>query len=203
MGRDHDNVSQADDSQLVERALAGGQSAFRGLYDRYQRQIYALVGSMVGQGEDVDDIVQEAFIRAFRSLKSFKGRSSFYTWLYRIAINAATDYRRTQARQSRYRSPRPLEEIDRGPTQIAAPQSDNPEADLYRGELSELMNRALKTLSDDHRQVIVLREIGGLSYQEIAEVTETTAGTVMSRLHYGRRKLAETLRQWDALGPGA
>ncbi len=203
MGRDRANDNMTGDSQLVESALAGKQSAFRALYDRYQRQIYALVGSMAGPGEDVHDIVQEAFIRAFRSLKNFKGRSSFYTWLYRIAINAATDYRRIQARQSRYRSARPLEEIDRGATQIVAPESDNPEADLYRGELSELMNRALKTLSDDHRQVIVLREIGGLSYQEIAEVTETTVGTVMSRLHYGRRKLAETLRKWDVLGPDA
>ena len=202
MGHNRANGSVTDDSELVERALAGEQNAFRSLYDRYQQKIYALVGSMTGPGEDVHDIVQEAFVRAFRSLKNFRGHSSFYTWLYRIAINAATDHRRKQARQSQHRSARPLEEIDRGPTQIAAPESDNPEADLYRSELSGLMNRALKTLSDEHRQVIVLREINGLSYQEIAEVTGVTIGTVMSRLHYGRGKLARTLRKWGALEPG-
>ncbi len=202
MGRNIANGGKTADSLLVERALDGEQNAFRELYDRYQQKIYALVGSMVGPGDEVHDVVQEAFVRAFRSLKSFKGRSSFYTWLYRIAINATTDHRRRQARQRQQLSGRALEEIDRGATQLTAPESDNPEADLYRSELSELMNRALETLSDDHRQVIVLREINGLNYQEIAEVTETTIGTVMSRLHYSRRKLAETLRKWDVLEPG-
>ncbi len=202
MGHDSSIGSSTGDSQLVDRALSGEQGAFRELYDRYQQRIYALAGSMVGQVDEVHDIVQETFVRAFRSLKSFKGKSSFYTWLYRIAINAATDHRRKQARQSRYQSERPLEEIDRGATQIAAPQSDNPEADLYRSELSELMNRALEMLSDEHRKVIVLREVNGLSYQEIAEVTGTTIGTVMSRIHYGRKKLAETLRKWDVLESG-
>jgi RNA polymerase sigma-70 factor, ECF subfamily len=202
VGSDSAIGSKTEDNLLVERALSGEQNAFRGLYDRYQQRIYALVGSMIGPGEDVHDVVQEAFVRAFRSLKSFKGHSSFYTWLYRIAINATTDHRRKQARQSQRFSGRPLEDIDRGATQLAAPESDNPEADLYRSELSELMNRALETLSDEHRQVIVLREVNGLSYQEIAEVSESTIGTVMSRLHYGRKKLAETLRKWDVLEPG-
>jgi RNA polymerase sigma-70 factor (ECF subfamily) len=196
------NETKQNDGALVERALAGDQSAFRELYDLYHKQIYRLAGSMTGPVEDVHDIVQEAFVRAFRSLDKFKGQSSFYTWLYRIAINVTTDYRRRQARRRQQFSDRPLEDIDRGASQIAAPERENPEADLYRAELSDLVDKALETLSEDHRKVIVLREINGLSYQEIAEITGTTLGTVMSRIHYGRKKLAETLKKWNAIETG-
>ena len=197
-----DSEKKVDDIKLAERAQTGDQAAFRELYDLYHKQIYRLAGSMAGPVEDVHDIVQESFVRAFRSLDKFKGQSSFYTWLYRIAINVTTDYRRKQARQRRQFSERPLEEIDRGATQIAAPERENPETDLYRKEISDLVEKALETLSEEHRQVIVLREISGMSYQEIADITETTIGTVMSRLHYGRKKLDETLKKWNAIEPG-
>ncbi|MBW7997222.1 MAG: sigma-70 family RNA polymerase sigma factor [Candidatus Glassbacteria bacterium] len=202
MGSDPGSESRQDDMRLVERALGGDQGAFRELYELYNQKIYRLVGSMVGQVEDVHDIVQEAFVRVFRSLKSFKAQSSFYTWLYRIAINVTTDYRRKQARRRQRLTERPLEEVDQGASQITAPASENPENELYRRELASLVDKALGTLSDEHRRVLVLREINGLSYQEIAEVTETTIGTVMSRIHYGRGKLAETLRKWDAIELG-
>ena len=195
------NENKPDDAKLVERARAGDQAAFRELYDLYHKQLYRLAGSMAGPVEDVHDIVQEAFVRAFRSLDKFKGQSSFYTWLYRIAINVTTDYRRKQARRRQQFTDRPLEDIDRGASQMAAPERDNPEADLYRIEIESLVEKALETLSEDHRKVVVLREINGLSYQEIADITETTIGTVMSRLHYGRKKLAETLKKWDAFEP--
>jgi RNA polymerase sigma-70 factor (ECF subfamily) len=196
------NDQQIDDRQVVKRALEGDQGAFRELYDLYCPRIYRLAGSMVASSEDVDDIVQEAFVRAFRSLKSFKGQSSFYTWLYRITVNVATDFRRKQARRRQAISDQPLEDADSGASQLATPERESPESDLYRSEIASLVEQALETLSDEHRQVVALREVSGLSYQEIAEVTQTSVGTVMSRLHYGRKKLAETLRKWGVVEPG-
>jgi len=187
------------DEQLVLQALAGSQMAFRKLYERYQKKICRLVGSMVGSPEDTGDIMQEVFIRAFRSLDSFRGTSSFYTWLYRIALNAATDFRRKKARRFRSAPEQPLDETDRGAMQLAAPGGEGPEGLLYRKELARLVREALATLGKEHREVIVLREINGLSYAEIAEVTGVTIGTVMSRLHYARRKVAETLQRWKVL----
>lgn len=193
--------SQAYDEQLVELAGRGDQAAFRHLYDRYHLKIFRLVRSMVGSPEDAWDIVQEAFVRAFRSLKSFKGQSSFYTWLYRIALNVTTDYRRRQARRRQNRPTQSLSDLEAEGRQIAAPEGETPDNTLYRKELAELVRRALDTLSEEHRQVMVLREINGLSYGEIAEVTGASLGTVMSRLHYARRKVAEILRRWNVPGP--
>lgn len=188
-----------EDEQLVSQALAGSQNAFRKLYDRYQKKICCLVGSMINSPEDTGDIVQEVFIRAFRSLDSFKGASSFYTWLYRIALNATTDFRRKQARRSQSVPEQPLSGIDQGAIQVAAPGEEGPEGQLYRKELARLVSKALGTLGKEHREVMVLREINGLSYAEIAEVTGVTVGTVMSRLHYARKKVAETLQSWKVL----
>ena len=188
-----------EDEQLVSQALAGSQNAFRKLYDRYQKRIYRLVGSMINSPEDAGDIVQEVFIRAFASLDSFKGASSFYTWLYRIALNATTDFRRKQARRFQSVPEQPLSEIGRGAMQAAAPGEEGPEGQLYRKELAAMVRKALGTLGKEHREVMVLREINGLSYAEIAEVTGVTIGTVMSRLHYARKKVAETLQRWKVL----
>jgi len=188
-----------EDKQLVSQALAGSQNAFRKLYDRYQERICCLVGSMINSPEDTGDIVQEVFIRAFGSLDSFKGASSFYTWLYRIALNATTDFRRKQARRSQSVPEQPLSEIGRGELQVAAPGEEGPEGELYSKELAALVRKALGTLGKEHREVMVLREINGLSYAEIAEVTGVMIGTVMSRLHYARKKVAETLQRWKVL----
>ena len=196
-------AGQEDDTQLVALALKGSQGAFRALYDRYQKKIYRLVGSLIESREDVGEIVQETFVRAFHSLGRFKARSSFYTWLYRIALNAATDYRRKEARRRRNRPEQPLSELDGGAFQLAAPAEDGPEGVLYRKELARLVRKALAALSEEHRRVMVLREVNGLSYVEIAEVTGVTVGTVMSRLHYARKKVAELLLRWNVIEPGA
>ena len=193
--------SQLFDEQLVGLAAGDDQAAFRQLYERYHRKIFRLVGSMVGSPEDAADIVQEAFVRAFRSLAKFKRQSTFYTWLYRIALNATTDFRRKQARQRHNRPEQPLSELEPG-RQVAAPESESPDSELYRRELAGLVHRALDTLSKEHREAMVLREINGLSYGEIAEVTGATLGTVMSRLHYARKKVAETLRRWNVPDEG-
>ncbi|HUU28348.1 MAG TPA: sigma-70 family RNA polymerase sigma factor [archaeon] len=190
------------DEQLIIQAQAGSQSAFRLLYERYQKKIRRLVGSMFESAEDTDDIVQQAFIQAFRSLDSFKGKSSFYTWLYRIALNTTTDFRRKQARRNQSRSYKNLSELEQKELEFAASQEEGPERQLYRKELAGLMRKALNSLSAEHREVMVLREINALSYSEIAEITGVSIGTVMSRLHYARKKLAEILGHWQILETG-
>ncbi len=190
-------IEAPPDEELIAGARRGSQDAYRRLYERYYRRIFQLAVSMVYSREDAEDIAQQTFIQAFRSLGRFRGQSSFYTWLYRIALNAATDYRRKLVRRERRGPTESLDEDGPAARQLAAPPADGPEQALYHRELNELVRRALETLSQEHRQVLILREIGGLSYGEIAEATGANAGTVMSRLHYARKALAETLRRWN------
>ncbi|MBN2288482.1 MAG: sigma-70 family RNA polymerase sigma factor [Candidatus Glassbacteria bacterium] len=186
-----------DDSELVEQARTGSQAAFRSLFDRYHARIYRLAASLTGSSDDAHDLAQQTFIRAFSSLAGFKQQSSFYTWLYRIALNATTDYRRKQARkletEAAWESPESL----RGLEKTAAPAEQSPDEQVYRRELAAAIRKAIGTLSREHREILVLREINGLSYSEIAEITGLEPGTVMSRLHYARKNLAATLRQWN------
>ncbi len=189
-----------EDGTLVAEALDGSQEAFRRLYERYQGKVRSLVVSMVGRPEDADDIVQQVFIRAFRSLSGFGGRSSFFTWLYRVTLNTTTDFRRKKVRL-RKREYLELDSDDpnRPALQVPSPAEEGPEDSLYRKELAEIINRAIQSLSEEHRQVLVLREMQGLNYQEIAEVAGIELGTVMSRLFYARRRLAEILQRSGAL----
>lgn len=192
-----------EDDRLVAQAMDGSQEAFRQLYDRYHRKIYNLVASMVGSKADVDDIVQQTFIRAFRSLGSFRGMSSFYTWLYRVTINTTTDYRRKQFRRSQRETLElDAEDEERPSIQLQAPEEDSPEEQLYRKELAGIIRRAMESLSPEHREVLLLREINGLNYAEIAETVGIEPGTVMSRLFYARRKLAEILQSSNVLKEG-
>jgi len=185
-----------DDRKLVEQARSGSQAAFRSLFERYHAKIYRLAASMVGSSDDAHDIVQQTFIRAFSSLDGFKQQSSFYTWLYRIALNATTDYRRKQSSKLEKEAVR--DRLDHGQDleRIAAPADQAPDEQLYRKELAEVIRKAVDTLGQEHREILILREINGLSYNEITEITGLEPGTVMSRLHYARKNLAETLRRW-------
>jgi RNA polymerase sigma-70 factor, ECF subfamily len=188
-----------EDDRLVSEARKGSQEAFRQLYERYNRKIHSLVGLMANSPEDINDIVQQVFIRAFRSLKNFKGESSFYTWLYRVAVNTTTDFRRRQFRKESHETRDLSGDREQTSLQVAAPGEEGPEAQLYRKELAEIVNKALESLSPEHREVIVLREINGMNYAEIAEVTGAGIGTVMSRLFYARKKLADILQRSKAL----
>lgn len=185
-----------DDRKLVEQARSGSQAAFRSLFERYHAKIYRLAASMVGSSDDAHDIVQQTFIRAFSSLDGFKQQSSFYTWLYRIALNATTDYRRKQSTKLEKEAVRDRLDHGQGLEKIAAPTEQAPDERLYRKELAEVIRKAVDTLGQEHREILILREINGLSYTEITEITGLEPGTVMSRLHYARKNLAETLRRW-------
>jgi RNA polymerase sigma-70 factor, ECF subfamily len=191
-------TEQADaDALLVERAKRGDVSAFEMLVVKYQRRIERLIGRMVRDVDLVQDIAQESFIRAYRALPQFRGESAFYTWLYRIAVNTAK-----KALVDKKRDPLVLESAlvstDDGeePSRAENELSDGetPEAVLASKEIAATVNAAIDALSEDLRQAIVLREIEGLSYEEIADVMNCPIGTVRSRIFRAREAIATRLR---------
>jgi RNA polymerase sigma-70 factor, ECF subfamily len=191
-------TDQADaDALLVERAKRGEVAAFEMLVVKYQRRIERLIGRMVRDVDLVQDIAQESFIRAYRALPQFRGDSAFYTWLYRIAVNTAK-----KALVDKKRDPLVLESslvsTDDGeePSRAENELSDGetPEAVLASKEIAATVNAAIDALSEDLRQAIVLREIEGLSYEEIADVMNCPIGTVRSRIFRAREAIATRLR---------
>jgi RNA polymerase sigma-70 factor (ECF subfamily) len=185
------------DALLVERARRGDVGAFEMLVVKYQRRIERLISRMVRDADLVQDIAQEAFIRAYRALPQFRGESAFYTWLYRIAVNTAK-----KTLVERKRDPVVLESAlvstDEGeePSRAENELSDGetPEAVLASKEIAATVNAAIDALSEDLRQAIVLREIEGLSYEEIADVMNCPIGTVRSRIFRAREAIANKLR---------
>ncbi len=187
--------ARQEDRELIEAVRGGDPSAYRGLVERYQGRVYALLCGMVRDREEARDLTQEAFIRAYRQLDRFRGDAGFYTWLYRIAMNVAIDHLRRQRsrRQEAFEEGVAARDGD-GAIDPAHSRAD-PSRAVERQQIGEAIFQALEKLSDEHRQVILLREVEGLSYREIAEVMEIPEGTVMSRLFYARRKLRDLLRE--------
>jgi RNA polymerase sigma-70 factor (ECF subfamily) len=182
----------ASDWELVQRAQQGDREAFRELVERYQRKIGALALGMLRSREDALDIVQETFTKAYQSLDRFKGDAAFYTWVYRIAYNLCIDHQRRSAKQTHV-------SLDDEPGEPAiapadAPRTDQPFDRARDAEIADRVQSAIRELTPDHRAVILLRELEGLSYEEISQVLECPKGTVMSRLHYARRQLQARLR---------
>jgi len=184
------------DLALVRRVQAGDIRAFDLLIQKYRERLFAIIYNLTANREDASDLAQEAFIRAFRSIGRFKGDSSFFTWLYRIAVNASlTHIKRTRMR--RFFSFENLgEEVSQSELAEALAdkfQSDKP---TLVKELQEKLNEALQRLSLNHRTVVILFEIEGLSHQEIAQVMECSEGTVRSRLHYAKQQLQSYLQDY-------
>jgi len=186
--------SMSTDLDLVRAVKAGDATAYRGLVEKYQQRIYHVVYGMVRNQEDARDLTQDAFIKAFRNLERFREDSRFYTWLYRIAMNVTIDFTRRRARapvSAGAEEDVAVRDADRGIED--ARRDDGPGRQLERKELHTAILDAIEQLPDTHRQVILLREVEGLAYKEIAEVLEIKEGTVMSRLFYARKKLQEML----------
>jgi RNA polymerase sigma-70 factor (ECF subfamily) len=183
---------ERSDRDLVRECRLGSQEAFRELFERYHRQILAVAVGMTGNAEDARDVAQETFLRAHRNLRSFLGDSSFYTWLYRIAVNVAIDHRRRRARRAEVgatdATPGPADEL------AVARAGDEPESELARKELGRRIFTVIDELTPEHKAAIILREVEGLSYEEISKVMQCSKGTVMSRLHYARKRLQTKLR---------
>jgi RNA polymerase sigma-70 factor (ECF subfamily) len=186
------------DAQLVERVKLGDQRAFEMLVVKYQRRIERLVGRMVRDTDLVADIAQETFIRAYRAMPQFRGDSAFYTWLYRIAVNTAKkalmDLKRDPVltESALYAGGDDDDETSRVERELT--DGATPEAMLASKEIAATVNAAIEALSEDLRQAITLREIEGLSYEEIAEVMNCPIGTVRSRIFRAREAIATRLR---------
>lgn len=181
-----------DDHELVRACRAGNAEAFGELVLRYQDRLYPTIFRLVGSEEDSRDVLQDAFVRAFTKLDLFQGTSSFYTWIYRIAVNQAVNFHRR-------RSPRliNLPEIERGGDIATALEEPSRELDpaerLDRAERDELIQKALSRLSVEHRAVVILKDLEDHRYEEIAEILDIPVGTVRSRLHRARCELREFL----------
>jgi RNA polymerase sigma-70 factor (ECF subfamily) len=192
-----------DERQLVRRAKRGDEKAFRTLMERYRRKVYSIAYGMVHNPEAAYDISQEVFIKVYRYLGSFQGSSSFYTWLYRISVNLSIDWLRKQGRHDLVDFDDALlrREPD-GAEAMVVPtlQDSDPLKALGRKELREQIARAFESLSEKHRAVLLLREVEGLSYDEIARALKIHKGTVMSRLHHARRNLQRVLRGYMKSG---
>ena len=184
---------ETDDAALVERCRRGDMAAFEPLVGKYRQRVYRLAYNVLRNSEDAWDVAQEAFIRAYQAIGSFRGQSAFYTWLFRIAMNVAADRARQRAAQGRAFG---TERVDEGDWDRAlVDQGAAPDDAAARAEERERIRRALARLPEHHRTIIMLGDLEGLTYREIAEVLGIPMGTVMSRLHNARKRLR------DALGP--
>jgi RNA polymerase sigma-70 factor, ECF subfamily len=187
---------EADDLALVRRAQEGDRAAFRKLFDLYHRRVYQMAVAMLRHPQDAHDVVQEAFVRVHRHLPDFQGNSSFYTWLYRISMNLVYDQlRRRKAQRAVDFDDTIGRAEDGGDTSNLTPVIDgaDPGRSHARKELASEIQAALATLPEHHRQVILLREVEGLSYEEIAKIMNVPKGTIMSRLFHARRKMQRAL----------
>ena len=191
-------MADADaDALLVERVKRGDSRAFEMLVVKYQRRIERLIGRMVRDADLVQDIAQESFIRAYRALPQFRGESAFYTWLYRIAVNTAkkalVDLKRDPlVTESALQSGEDADETSRAESVLT--DGETPDAVLASKEIAAAVNSAIEALSEDLRQAVTLREVEGLSYEEIAEVMNCPIGTVRSRIFRAREAIAARLR---------
>jgi RNA polymerase sigma factor RpoE len=177
------------DLTLVERAQRDDIAAYDELVRRYQERIYATVYHMTSNHEDANDLVQDTFIKAYRALKTFKGDSSFYTWVYRIAVNKTINF----LKQRKNRLHMSLNDVDfdaeKDPDLVALVSEKTPRRDLNLSELQDKLNAAMQKLSEHHRMVVTLHDIQGLSHEEIGAIMDCNVGTVRSRLFYARQQL--------------
>jgi RNA polymerase sigma-70 factor (ECF subfamily) len=177
------------EADLVKRAKRGDLQSYDELVKRYQERIYATLYHMTGNHEDANDLAQDAFIKAYSALNSFKGGSSFYTWLYRIAVNKTINF----IKQKKNKFHLSLNDIDfnaeHDPDLMALISDKTPNRDIALSELQKKLNEALLKLSEPHRMVVVLHDVQGLSHDEIADIMDCNIGTVRSRLFYARQQL--------------
>lgn len=186
-------VERSIDQQLVTRVQKGDKGAFDLLVRKYQHRIAKLVSRYVHDRAEIEDVTQEAFIKAFRAIKGFRGESAFYTWLYRIAINTAKNYLVSLGRRL------PIADIESEEAEGIEPgvslrDANTPERQLLAEEIGRTVERVMAAMPEDLRTAITLREIDGLSYEEIAEVMDCPIGTVRSRIFRAREAIDKELR---------
>jgi RNA polymerase sigma-70 factor, ECF subfamily len=191
-------VQQPDDLALVKRCRDGDKQAFQELVERYQRRAYSVAYGMLKDRDEAMDVAQEAFVKVYKYLDHFKGDSSFYTWLYRIVTNLAIDARRRKAPEMD-----PVEfdekvehEANEEAGMLSTRLGSNPQKALMRQELVEKIQDALSQIPEKHRAILLLREVEGMSYEDLARTLNIRKGTVMSRLFHARKKIQKILSEY-------
>lgn len=191
-----DEDKKNEDTELVALAQKGSTNSFNKLVDKYHSRIYSLTYQMTSNREDAEDLTQEIFIKAFEALPRFKGRSSFYTWLYRIGINKTINYRKKRNRNR----PLSIDALDQDITydEVYAEldSKDSPLRHIGLNELQVKLNEAMQRLSLKHRTVVVMHDIEGIPHDEIAKIVGVSVGTIRSRLFYARRQLQADLGEY-------
>ena len=186
-------MEETTDQQLVDQVLAGKKNAFNLLVMRYQYRVAALIARFIGDPQEVEDVAQEAFIKAYRALALFRGDSAFYTWLYRIAVNTAKNHLVSRSR----RPPAHDLEIDEvEPTEIGSVlhEIEGPEGNLSTSELKSAVEAAIDSLPEELKTAFILREFSGLSYEDITEVMDCPVGTVRSRIFRAREAIDHKIK---------
>ena len=184
-----------DETEMISRCQQGDQEALKEIFDKYHKKVYSIAYGVVRQREEALDIVQDVFIKLFRSIKNFKGKSHFYTYLYRMVMNTAIDHKRKAGKQfmpslDEEGSFQPSDDVEKGPEKV-----------LLQKELEERVKLAMDKLPAEQKAALIFRDVEGFSYQEMAEAMGCSIGTVMSRLHYGRKRMQESLKDYVKL-PG-
>jgi RNA polymerase sigma factor (sigma-70 family) len=185
-----------EESELVRRAQTGDMPAYDELIRRFQERVYATIYHMTGNHEDANDLAQETFIKGYQALKTFKGDSTFYTWIYRIAVNKTINH----LKQKKHRPHLSLNDLDfnaeHDPDMVAFVHDNTPRRNVGLAELQERLNAALLKLSEAHRLAVTLHDIQGLPHEEIARIMDCNVGTVRSRLFYARQQLQAYLSDY-------
>lgn len=184
------------DWAIVQRVQNGEVSAFNQLVQKYRKPLFSTIYNMTGNREDASDIAQEVFIKAFQSIRRFRGQASFYTWLYRIAVNSSITFIK-RAKKQRFINYETIDEtlVSTEILEYFTAKTKTEKGALLK-ELQEKLNEALQKLSPKHRIVVILHEVEGMNHKEIADITKTSEGTVRSRLHYAKKMLQAFLQEY-------
>lgn len=188
------NANRELDQVLVERAQAGDKKAFGLLVEKYHRKLGRLLSRMIRDQTEVEDVVQETFIKAYRALHNFRGDSAFYTWLYRIGINTAKNYLVSLGRKPQVLNDVEIEDAENFEGGTDMRSMETPETAMATKQIAQTVNDTVETLPEDLRTAITLRELEGMSYEEIADIMQCPIGTVRSRIFRARETIAEKLR---------
>lgn len=185
-----------NEKKVVDRAKNGDMEACDELIQQYQERIYATIYHMISNHEDAADLAQITFIKAIRKINNFKGQSSFFTWLYRIAVNNTINFIRTKRKRVILSINQMDEEFDRGEELLGLVSKETPQRDISRLELQGILNAAMLKLSPNHRLVVTLHDVQGIPHEQIGEIMDCNTNTVRTRLHYARKQLQAHLSDY-------
>ena len=185
-----------NEKKVVDRAKNGDMEACDELIQQYQERIYATIYHMISNHEDAADLAQITFIKAIRKINNFKGQSSFFTWLYRIAVNNTINFIRTKRKRVILSINQMDEEFDRGEELLGLVSKETPQRDISRLELQGILNAAMLKLSPNHRLVVTLHDVQGMPHERIGEIMDCNTNTVRTRLHYARKQLQAHLSDY-------